>query len=175
MQFFVLHDAFALRKTWPMFSTARMRFPIYGFQIDSYFIFDELELRYVMTNDVIRYECVVRYVDTHVSAIMENRYEFDNATMLWFPIVDVVECVFEKQCRNLVMSQIKNHFYTITPCNVQKYSQRCTPITQLHVHRYACKLRLRIFFNKWKQWFYNPDNVNGYMRQLKSKYGWLSS
>ena len=63
------------------------------------------------------------------------------------------------------------------------FKQQCTPKTKTVLRNFIKSLRKNIqseyFFNEklikkifsiWKDWYFNPENVNGFMKYIKNEY-----
>jgi hypothetical protein len=131
----------------------------------------------------------VKFIEESINTLNEDTllWQFTNYDQLSIQEMTVLKVWFDNIC-----VQFKNAFYSIKhnfyfhPFNsfgsmerLPKLVQKCTPDTQRYVHEfihnlsvgYKEKLKKFVFlrsFRIWKEWYFNPNNTNGYVHKLNN-------
>lgn len=159
---------------------------IYSDSIEYYLIFDNIE-----------YNFIVIYNNKNIIHVCEYAFEYSIDTCLWRQIFDYEHNININQHRQYILSHLQNYFYNIDMYWTQHdfiyhhwiyyhliaFKQKCTPRTKTILQKFIICLRkniqkrhifnttiIRRKFSIWKDWYFNPDNVNGFMKYIKNEY-----
>jgi hypothetical protein len=141
-----------------------------------------------------RFDCIIYYSKKIVYSVFE--IVFQRKSGIWYKVVEYEKEKELENCRTCIMNQLQVMFYRIdtglaandvesieSPWMYRKlkeFEQRCRVETRIHVKRFVAYIRnklskLRYFrlkrsFDIWKEWYYNPNNLNGYIMHLHESY-----
>lgn len=148
----------------------------------------------IVSEDVgLRYECYVNYEEFEIYSISEYIFFFDTTIMCWRQSVEMDNHEFINATRYFIREQLQNTFRRIESgwketdfeclqspmwyANMKSFHQACTPKTRgilmlyrkrlrdgVRVRKRANDNRLRKGFSGWKNWYFNPQNKEGYVR-----------
>lgn len=141
-----------------------------------------------------RFDCIIYYSKKIVYSVFE--IVFQRKSGIWYKVVEYEKEKELENCRTCIMNQLQVMFYRIdtglaandvesieSPWMYRKlkeFEQQCRVETRIHVKRFVAYIRnklskLRYFrlkrcFDIWKEWYYNPNNLNGYIMHLHESY-----
>jgi hypothetical protein len=142
-----------------------------------------------------RFDCIIFYFNNVVYSVFE--IVFQNSSIgIWYKVVNYEHSEELENCRNCIMNQLQFKFYQIDTglsandiesieCpwmfeKLKEFEQKCKKTTCIHVKRYVAHIRnqisklkyfrLKRSFQIWKEWYYNPNNLNGYILHLDKSY-----
>jgi hypothetical protein len=174
-------------------------FQIGGCVFGSHVAITSDSVHYVIDKGSMRYDTVIYYRGKHVISVSSYCFKFCDISRVWYQTNDYHTFAFFNEDRQNVVAQVKNQFYTIDTCwdedddeavenpwwyyNIKTYEQRCTPKTHRYVRLFIEKLRVQVdcnryfkskrlkrVFQEWKRWYFDPDNVDGYVKRLITNY-----
>lgn len=141
-----------------------------------------------------RYEPATR----NVHAISAFCYTYCRDEQCWRQRIDEDDYTAFESVHAHIRDQLQHHFHIIdsgwtaadpdaTECpwmfsQMVAFHQACTPDTRTRIRRFVDRMRRcrqwrlrarRIMkyraFSKWKEWYYDPDNAEGYVKRLRNK------
>lgn len=185
MHYFALHNTQSLKYILQL-NISKFIIPIIGFEVGSYLYSFRNVIVFDLCKTGLSYKLHV-YFENKSIYHMEETIETFHDTLIWnrtnFSDLSkhemyAIHIWFESIC-----SLLKNVFHTI---NVNEFKhciynfesnkrfmrviQRCTPLTQYTLQKYHKKIKNRIaqrkHFHIWKEWYFNPNNKNGFIKKL---------
>jgi len=147
-------------------------------------------------NDTTWYEVICGYHEntiTHVSEYLRSYSVYEDC---WTELYDYENNSTVNEYRSHIRALLQQCFYVIKTLytstdrdmiaspwfyNAMKaFEQTLSSKTSTFVHKYVSCIRNQLFYKKyyhrklqrnvlesWKKWYYNPDNINGYVKKLK--------
>ena len=150
-------------------------------------------------DDMLWYKVICGYENDSISNISEHLHHYSELDDSWTEIYDYEHNSLVNEYRNNIKALIKTCFKRIKTLykyndddmidapwfynNMKSFEQTISLKTQYYVKKYVhsirCQLHFRIYYNSklqkrilhhWREWYYCPDNKNGYLRKLQTIY-----
>lgn len=154
-------------------------------------------IEYFLVFDNIQYNFIIFYRKNNIIHLSEYVFEYSIETCLWYQTIDYEDSIVINQYRQYILSHLQNCFYSIDTywtntdfleypwlySHMIAFKQKCTPKTKQYIDNFITYLRKKIekkhVFNKkilkrkfsiWKEWYFNPNNLNGFIKYVKNEY-----
>jgi hypothetical protein len=165
---------------------------------NSFIYLDDTFIKYALVHENIRYEMTISYIDREAYDLAIYVFVYSSFTELWHHTMGLYYYECTETFNSLVMSQLQHYFRKIhidwdsdkhyCPWlydRVITYHQTCTSKVRSILRTYRLELQGKInrrkylmmqkAFTIWKEWYYDPNNPNGYVKRITRHYGWTNS
>lgn len=186
---FPIYCPYALRTFLRLYSynTPSIELYIYGYDERCRVIILTHSIHFFMYRDNIRLEITIYYHDKYVMDITIFVFVYDEDMHLWYNYTEYVDSInndstfdnlFIDECCERVYTQLSHVFYKIQVTSTWFLTkQSCTPKTRNYVRKYISRIRntyretierfrKKRSFTIWKEWYFHPDNKDGYIRRF---------